>query len=106
MKQPFAACAMQVGEVGTRDDHAMQQLLHVIIRFRLDVGDLPSIPKALRCLEQKRPESHSIPPPQHRTELRGIRRLAWHPCAPGDPGETRTPYLSFRKRTLCPDELR
>src|SRR5258706_116522 len=95
---------MQILEIGTRHDHTVQQLLHLILRFALDIQDLLHVPKPRSRLEQKRPQRPHIPPAQDAAKLGDVGWLARHNL--GDPERTRTSCLRFRKSTLCPDELR
>ena len=100
-EEPFTAGAMQILEVGSRHDHTMQQFLELIIRLVLHVGDLPTIPKALRRAHQKRPQRGHVAAAQDAAKLGDIGRLASLHMG-GDPERTRTSCLQFRKLTLYP----
>src|SRR5438309_2779265 len=97
-KQPLAAGAVQVLEIGPRHDHAVEQLFHLVRRLRLHVGHLATVAKALRRSGQELPEHRSVPPPQHASQLRYIRRLSRHSALAAPEGlEPPTPALGRRR---------
>src|SRR6266851_679165 len=76
-EEPFAARAMQILEIGPGHDHAVQQLLELVLRLLLHIGNLLRIPKPLRRLQQKRPQSHNISSAQNAAELGYVGWLTW-----------------------------
>src|SRR5215207_8744283 len=75
-KQPLAAGAMQILQVRSRDDHAVQQLLHFSCRLLLDVRNLAAVPEPGGAVDQKLPQRVGLLAAQNRPELGGIRGLA------------------------------
>src|SRR6266852_6796047 len=76
-EEPFTAGSMQILEIGPGHDHAVQQLLELVLGLLLHIGNLLRIPKPLRRLQQKRPQCQHVAPAQNAAKLGYVGWFTW-----------------------------